>query len=236
MCLSPHPNQKQPCCQGCQKSLFHGSLLPLFIIRSRPPAPLPTVFSTLTFLSKIHANSSKQTANWKQPSSFLKTIFFSACSTVRAPSRSPATTTTPPALPRHRPGFSFPFSRKPETRPGRDGRTLRIFPLLSEGWGEGAAPGRCAASAAHPQKNHSTDRDHRKKERNSGFFSGFPEEIRGAPEPTAPVCPYPTCRPGTDAGHRRPTLVDLEPHGELRAGIARPLPGPVRCAARTLLF
>ena len=46
--------------------------------------------------------------------------------------------------------------------------------------------------------------------------------MRGAAEATAPVCPYPTCRPGTDAGHRRPTLVDLEPHGEHRDGIARP--------------
>ena len=44
----------------------------------------------------------------------------------------------------------------------------------------------------------------------------------GPPKPQHPCAPRPTCRPGTDAGHRRPTLDHLEPHGEHRDGIARP--------------
>ena len=72
------------------------------------------------------------------------------CSTVRLPSPSPR------RPPHHPPclaivlGSGFPFSRNPETRAGRAGQTLRIFPVLSAGWGEAAEPGRSAATTDRP--------------------------------------------------------------------------------------
>ena len=107
-----------------------------------------------------------------------------------------------PPCPAIVPGSDFPFSRKPETRPGQAAHRLIIFPVLSEGWGEGAAPGRSAATADWPAEQSLNRPGSQKKERNSGFFSGFPEEMRSsrnhstrAPLPHLPV--QDQCRPPT---------------------------------------
>ena len=117
------------------------------------------------------------------------------------------------------PVFRFPENRKP----GRFGLIIvwEYFPFFRKVEARAWRPATPPRPLTGPQNNHSIDRDHRKKRKNSGFFSGFPEEM-GLPKPQHPCAPRPTCRPGTDAGHRRPTLDHLEPHGEHRDGIARP--------------
>ena len=171
--------------------------------------------------SNIHAKKSGQIATCKRPHSLLKKLFFSACSTRNTPPRIPAPTTTLPALPRNRPWFRF--SVFPKTgNPARPGwpdfeNISRSFGRL--GRGRGARPLRRYHRPAHRKTTQQTEITEKKREI-PDFFPVFRKKW-GLPKPQHPCAPRPTCRPGTDAGHRRPTPIHVEPHGEHRDGIAR---------------
>ena len=132
-----------------------------------------------------------------------------------------------PPCPAIGPGSGFPFSRKPETRQGRLGHHLRIFPVLSEGWGESAAPGRSAATAERTAGQSLNRLGSQEKMKNFRIFFRFSGRNGGSRNhsPRAPRAPPvgPGPMPATDA----PPLSTLNPTANTGTASPEPLPGPV---------
>lgn len=141
-----------------------------------------------------------------------------------------------PPCPAIVPGSDFPFSRKPETRPGQAAHRLIIFPVLSEGWGEGAAPGRSAATADWPAEqslNRPGSQKKREKFRIFFRFSGRNEEF---PKPQHTCAPTPPAGPGPMPATDAPPLTTTNRTANTGTASPGPPPGPVWRAVRTLLF